>query len=367
MASSGIFGNLIGGIVDPIVGQEDPDIQGKYYDPSYGQRLLSTFGDWDKLQPSSKEALAAFTKKYSALTPRLDALASTDVDYLSALLKKSSERTPLADYKDILNFQFDKIGGVARGISDYNSAADKLAAANLGLGGRDPNTTYAAELRANRIAKNLAPLYSQAIGAAPSVYGSTLEDYYRNLSTVPGLINQRYNLLESTAGRELVPVGVERANLSQNLDLLSKLGSLNRDAQYFWRRPSDLETYSKAGAGGLDAALSIYTMGLGGGMGGMGGAAGGGAAGGGMGNIMSMFGGMGGMGGGGQSTPASVPANSGQWNWLTGLNRNTYAGANANNPVPSVAPYYYGPPASYAPAPYYGGGFPYNYGGQPLG
>lgn len=320
MASSGIFGNLIGGIVDPIVGQEDPDIQGKYYDPAYGQRLLGTFGDWDKLQPNSRDALAAFTKKYSALTPRLDALAGTDVDYLSALLKKSAERAPIADYKDILNFQFDKIGGVSNRFKDSGSARVKLNAANLGLANRGTNYLDL-QLAANQQA-NIAPLYSQALATAPGVYGSTIEDYYRNLSTVPGLMNQRYNLLESTAGRELVPLSVERANLSQNLDLLNKIGSANRDAQYFWRRPSDLETYGKIGSNALDTALSVYSggvssLGKGGGMGSGGGRNSGGVN---LSQISSLFGNQ----GGGQPQG---------WNWWSGMNGQAPAYGNPDNPI----------------------------------
>lgn len=228
-------------IFGPLVAQETPDIKGQYYDPAVGFRIGSTLTDWDALVAKNKLANAAFATKYGALTPRLDALANTDVSYYSDLLKKATERNPLVDYRTILDTSFDKIGGVGKTLSDYGSAADKLASANLGLGGR--NTTYDAELRANRIARNLAPLYGTALSTAPGVYSDTLRDYYANLGVVPSLMAGRYSALENTAGRELVPTAVERSNLAANLDLLNKIGTMNKDAQYFWRRPSDLETY----------------------------------------------------------------------------------------------------------------------------
>lgn len=272
-------------IFGPLIAQEDVKIEGEYYDPAVGLRIGSTLTDWDALVARTKLGTSDFAKKYAAATPRLDALANYDVDYLDERLKGLAERKPIRDYADILGVSFDRIGGVQKGLFDQGSAADKLAAANLGLAGVD--TDYNKLQRANRSAANTAPLYNMALSTAPGVLNSSIADYYQGLQSIPALMAGRYSALENTAGRELVPAAVERSNLASNLDLLNRIGTMNKDAQYFWRRPSDLETYggifsnlensTKQDIGNVASVVgNMYGMGSGMGGGGFGGGGGGG-------------------------------------------------------------------------------------------
>jgi hypothetical protein len=290
------IGQLLGG---------EPKIKPIAYDPNITQAIPEYLNYLRDTRNLDTQALADYTAAINAARPQLEQLGQEDIRTLGAIINANQQYDPLAAYERLRSGNLAALGRVAGDIAGYGSAADKLALASRGYGGRGPGT-YERILRTDRVSKNIAPVVNTIFGNLGRESAGASTDRLNNILNTFAAMQARSERPLAAADVILRPVQARQGTTANTLTNLANIGNTARsNVAGFRQQKSKWQLAGEAGDELVNTYMQLYGMGGlgggggagGGGFGGIGGGAGGGGSGGG--GWTKILGNLGGAGGGG--------------------------------------------------------------------
>jgi hypothetical protein len=254
------------------------------YDPQSRKNLKWLGQKFQNDDAAYQNALTAFNNRNAQTTDQLRSLASQAGTDYNNLFLQNQNYNPLDTYATLRSGNLAALKDWSGQLENAGSRQDKLALAAMGLGGR-PDSSYASTLRADRVARAVAPVLGSIFNNLNSETATIGNQRAQNLGNLVNLIGLRTDTPLIGYGMELDPVralmgirsgqvaqlgdtvDVARNNTAgyqQKTDTLGKVAnSLNAANDALWQNISNaISAYSSLGGGGM-------LGGLGGMMGGM--------------------------------------------------------------------------------------------------
>jgi len=278
---AGIFqlGNVIGAFAKP----KEEQI---FLNNPLQQQITKTTEGLDAFRAGNAADLAKMGLAVDEATGQLKALSAGDMQTIGGLINQGSE-DPFQTYRNVGDYQFGVLDRLAKNLAGQGKAQDNALLARFGMGGRG-GSTYQTNTLADRLTRNLAPVYANSLGNIGRDASSIVQGRTTGAQNVLNLIANRAAI--PTRSIPLLNMVTDRRaeNLSNEIGAQSGLGQASR-INYLGTKVTPNKWAAAASAvddsinSAVDTGMSLASMYFGGGAGGA------------LGGI------MGGMGGGGGS------------------------------------------------------------------
>ena len=258
--------------------------------PTLGRSIETTIGRLDPYRAAQDLSLADYTKALQGIGGEVGRLSKEDIGTYGNLINQGVNYSPQAGYQGIGDYLTGLVDKRADLFAGLNRGALNLARANI-WGGQGEGTatgSFDKQLMWNNIARNLAPVYQQAIAGITPGFQATAADRYQNLGNVVNLMGQRAQVPFRTADLALMPAEARSRFLQNEIAALGGLGgAVGQNIAGFQsedntaKRITDVLNQSQNDATDLamKAAATYFGGGAGGAAGMMGGGGGGGLGG----------------------------------------------------------------------------------------
>ncbi len=220
-AVTGILGGL-GGAVSALGGNSSarqvPFSKGVARQVNLASEALPVFRE------EANDALDLFDAETGRAINEINRLAPADTEVITGLLGRAQNFDGLDAFERIRDGNISALAGFTNRLSGLGSRADKVAQAQLGLGGR-PNSSFGTQLRQSFLSSQAAPILNTIFANLGGQSAQVLNNDIANTNRVLGLIDARTQIPRRTLPLILDPVQARLNTLQGEAGLLQGLGA----------------------------------------------------------------------------------------------------------------------------------------------